>query len=53
MRRSYNGRSHHKLVSEMTQEEHFKWNEEKRLEQSRRRKRRKIKESIKKEEQYV
>lgn len=42
MRRSYNGKSHHKLVSEMTQEEHFKWNEEKRLEQSRRRKRKKI-----------
>lgn len=42
MRRSYNGRSHHKLVSEMTADEHFKWNEEKRLEQKRRRDKKKI-----------
>lgn len=42
MRRSYNGRSHHKLVSEMTVDEHFEWNEKKRLEQKRRRDRKKL-----------
>lgn len=29
-RRSYNGKSHHRLVSEMTKEEHFEWCEKKR-----------------------
>ena len=39
-RRSYNGRSHHLTVSEMTKEEHFLWCEKKREEAKRYRERR-------------
>lgn len=39
-RRSYNGRSHHLTVSEMTKEEHFMWCEKKREEAKRYRERR-------------
>lgn len=38
-RRSYNGRSHHLTVSEMTKEEHFLWCEKKREEAKRYRER--------------
>jgi hypothetical protein len=38
-RRSYNGRSHHMTVSEMTKEEHFMWCEKKREEARRYRER--------------
>lgn len=38
-RRSYNGRSHHRTVSEMTKEEHFMWCEKKREEAKRYRER--------------